>query len=63
MTHKPGPKMQCWGWEGKCDAVLEDSSEQGMKAAGWGFMQARDDFAPGGTGAYFACPAHKSPST
>lgn len=54
--------MQCWGWEGKCDAVLEDSSEHGMKAAGWGFMYARDDFSPTGMGAYFACSDHKSKS-
>lgn len=54
-----GP-IQCWGWEGKCDAVLPDDSEATMKRLGWGFMYARDDFSPSGMGPYFACPDHKS---
>lgn len=56
---KPIP-MTCWG-DG-CEARIPDSSDEAMRAAGWGFMYARDDFSPTGMGAYFACPDHKSPT-
>lgn len=57
---EPRP-MTCWG-DG-CEARIPDDTEAVMRAHGWGFMQARDDFASGGIGSYFACPVHKSPNS
>jgi hypothetical protein len=47
----------CWGYG--CEERLPDDTKEIMQSLGWGFMLAPDDFASGGMGYYFACPAHK----
>ena len=60
--------IRCWpnGSRGKdrdCDETLPDGDFDTMERYGWGWVYAPDDGSPIGTGAFYACPYHRTDCT